>query len=160
VECNDRVAAVLRDFLKRKIVWERPSPTDAHQCGTSRPGRYLRITRSAFSNASAWRMKNEIGRMRVVDGPFVVVAEELDAGQIAEPLDAVLRQLREGAFQRGLAQPLRLRGQEGRWPLSSCCITPDQASAPLAHRRPGYSLSGCTPAEPDSASPSNVILSQ
>ncbi len=25
--------------------------------------------------------------------------------------------------------------------------------APLAHRRPGYSLSGCTPAEPDSASP-------
>src|SRR5262245_51564951 len=27
--------------------------------------------------------------------------------------------------------------------------------APLAHRRPGYSLSGCTPAEPDSASPGN-----
>src|SRR5262249_10032674 len=26
-------------------------------------------------------------------------------------------------------------------------------SAPLAHRRPEYSLSGCTPAEPDSASP-------
>src|SRR5262245_29532151 len=26
-------------------------------------------------------------------------------------------------------------------------------SAPLAHRRPGYSLSGCTPSEPDSASP-------
>src|SRR5262249_19288880 len=25
--------------------------------------------------------------------------------------------------------------------------------APLAHRRPGYSLSGCTPAGPDSASP-------
>ena len=25
--------------------------------------------------------------------------------------------------------------------------------APLAHRRPGYSSSGCTPAEPDSASP-------
>src|SRR6516165_2782537 len=25
--------------------------------------------------------------------------------------------------------------------------------APSAHRRPGYSLSGCTPAEPDSASP-------
>jgi len=29
------------------------------------------------------------------------------------------------------------------------------ARAPLAHRRPGYSLSGCTPAEPDSASPGN-----
>ena len=28
--------------------------------------------------------------------------------------------------------------------------------APLAHRRPGYSLSGCTPAEPDSASPGTV----
>src|SRR5215475_5512902 len=27
--------------------------------------------------------------------------------------------------------------------------------APLAHRRPGYSSSGCTPAEPDSASPGN-----
>ena len=27
--------------------------------------------------------------------------------------------------------------------------------APLAHRRPGYSWSGCTPAEPDSASPGN-----
>src|SRR5215813_12543898 len=27
--------------------------------------------------------------------------------------------------------------------------------APSAHRRPGYSLSGCTPAEPDSASPGN-----
>jgi len=31
--------------------------------------------------------------------------------------------------------------------------------APLAHRRPGYSSSGCTPAEPDSASPGNGILS-
>src|SRR5215471_12110084 len=28
--------------------------------------------------------------------------------------------------------------------------------APLAHRRPGYSLSGCTPAEPDAASPGTV----
>src|SRR5437879_12308332 len=34
--------------------------------------------------------------------------------------------------------------------------------APLAHRRPGYSLSGCTPAEPDSASPGivNSILAK
>ena len=31
--------------------------------------------------------------------------------------------------------------------------------APLAHRRPGYSSSGCTPAEPDFASPGNGILS-
>ena len=28
-----------------------------------------------------------------------------------------------------------------------------QGDAASAHRRPGYSLSGCTPAEPDSASP-------
>jgi len=30
---------------------------------------------------------------------------------------------------------------------------PQGPDAPSAHRRPGYSLSGCTPAEPDSASP-------
>jgi hypothetical protein len=30
---------------------------------------------------------------------------------------------------------------------------PQRSDAPSAHRRPGYSLSGCTPAEPDSASP-------
>ena len=40
-------------------------------------------------------------------------------------------------------------------------MAPDDVSAqgpdaPLAHRRPGYSLSGRTPAEPDSASPGNV----
>ena len=35
-------------------------------------------------------------------------------------------------------------------PENACAQGPD---APLAHRRPGYSLSGCTPAEPDSASP-------
>src|SRR5262249_37470949 len=37
-------------------------------------------------------------------------------------------------------------------------VAPENVSVPgpdvpLAHRRPGYSLSGCTPAEPDSASP-------
>ena len=32
--------------------------------------------------------------------------------------------------------------------------------APLAHRRPGYSLSGCTPAEPDSASPGVKSLAE
>ena len=32
-------------------------------------------------------------------------------------------------------------------------VTVQEPDAPLAHRRPGYSLSGCTPAEPDSASP-------
>src|SRR5262245_9601099 len=37
-------------------------------------------------------------------------------------------------------------------PENVCVPGPD---APLAHRRPGYSLSGCTPAEPDSASPGN-----
>src|SRR5262249_34552588 len=31
--------------------------------------------------------------------------------------------------------------------------------APLAHRRPGYSSSGCTPAEPDSASPGHSHFS-
>ena len=30
--------------------------------------------------------------------------------------------------------------------------------APLARRRPGYSSSGCTPAEPDSASPGTTKL--
>ena len=35
-------------------------------------------------------------------------------------------------------------GSGGLWPPEP---------APLARRRPGYSLSGCTPAEPDSASP-------
>src|SRR6516164_3178562 len=33
-----------------------------------------------------------------------------------------------------------------------------QADAPSAHRRPGYSSSGCTPAEPDSASPGEPSL--
>jgi hypothetical protein len=32
-------------------------------------------------------------------------------------------------------------------------LIPQGPDAPSAHRRPGYSLSGCTPAEPDSASP-------
>ena len=32
--------------------------------------------------------------------------------------------------------------------------------APLARRRPGYSSSGCTPAEPDSASPGACSLGQ
>src|SRR5713101_9756834 len=32
--------------------------------------------------------------------------------------------------------------------------------APSAHRRPGYSLSGCTPAEPDSASPGAGSLAE
>lgn len=47
-------------------------------------------------------------------------------------------------------------GSGGRWtgkkaaPNGSVHSGPD---APSAHRRPGYSSSGCTPAEPDSASP-------
>ena len=32
------------------------------------------------------------------------------------------------------------------------------SDAPLAHRRPGYPLSGCFPAEPDSVSPSNLRI--
>lgn len=31
-------------------------------------------------------------------------------------------------------------------------------TAPLAHRRPGYPLSGCVPAEPDSVSPSDFSI--
>ena len=34
-----------------------------------------------------------------------------------------------------------------------------EPDAPLAHRRPGYSLSGCVPAEPDSASPGTFTVS-
>ena len=30
--------------------------------------------------------------------------------------------------------------------------------APSAHRRPGYPLSGCVPAEPDSVSPGNITV--
>jgi hypothetical protein len=33
-----------------------------------------------------------------------------------------------------------------------------RSDAPLAHRRPGYSLSGCVPAEPDSASPGSLTV--
>jgi hypothetical protein len=29
---------------------------------------------------------------------------------------------------------------------------------PWVRRRPGYSLSGCTPAEPDSASPGGILI--
>ena len=35
---------------------------------------------------------------------------------------------------------------------------PPGADAPLAHRRPGYPLSGCVPAEPDSVSPDNFTI--
>ena len=35
-----------------------------------------------------------------------------------------------------------------------------QGDAPSAHRRPGYSSSGCTPAEPDSASPGDPSLTR
>lgn len=34
------------------------------------------------------------------------------------------------------------------------------SDAPSAHRRPGYSLSGCTPAKPDSASPGGLSLAK
>jgi hypothetical protein len=37
---------------------------------------------------------------------------------------------------------------------------PSPEPAPLARRRPGYSSSGCTPAEPDSASPGACSLGQ
>ena len=35
-----------------------------------------------------------------------------------------------------------------------------RGDAPSAHRRPGYSLSGCTPAEPDSASPGTGSIAE
>ena len=39
---------------------------------------------------------------------------------------------------------------------NNCWQRPDALSA---HRRPGYPLSGCVPAEPDSVSPGNPTLS-
>jgi hypothetical protein len=39
---------------------------------------------------------------------------------------------------------------------NNCRQRPDALSA---HRRPGYPLSGCVPAEPDSVSPGNLTLS-
>ena len=37
---------------------------------------------------------------------------------------------------------------------------PESLEAPSAHRRPGYSSSGCTPAEPDSASPGEETIAE
>src|SRR5215468_4546339 len=37
-------------------------------------------------------------------------------------------------------------------------VGPPASDTPLVRRRPGYSLSGCTPAEPDSASPGLVVI--
>jgi hypothetical protein len=50
-----------------------------------------------------------------------------------------------------------------RCPMGSKKTTPDGiepsgADAPLAHRRPGYPLSGCVPAEPDSVSPDDSTI--
>jgi hypothetical protein len=44
------------------------------------------------------------------------------------------------------------------WDKKSLAERLRQADAPSAHRRPGYSSSGCTPAEPDSASPGEASL--
>lgn len=55
----------------------------------------------------------------------------------------------EGAFSRHRSGVQRHKSSGGLWPPEP---------APLARRRPGYSSSGCTPAEPDSASPGNTKL--
>ena len=41
----------------------------------------------------------------------------------------------------------------GRNSMAPEDVSAQGPDAPLAHRRPGYSSSGCTPAEPDSVSP-------
>ena len=46
----------------------------------------------------------------------------------------------------------------GRNSMAPEDVSAQGPDAPLAHRRPGYSSSGCTPAEPDSASPGNSNL--
>ena len=75
----------------------------------------------------------------------------------------VMRQSRERGRERSIygldSTAVRFRRHDSgvRWqtqqkrPLRS--KTRERPCAPSAHRRPGYSLSGCTPAEPDSASP-------
>lgn len=58
------------------------------------------------------------------------------------------------------------RGFEGMTPVSKGQekttapenLDPQGPDAPLAHHRPGYPLSGCSSAEPDSVSPGNSIL--
>src|SRR5215475_2934204 len=45
---------------------------------------------------------------------------------------------------------------EKTWPLT----IRSGACAPLAHRRPGYPLSGCSPAEPDSVSPGATTVTE
>jgi len=52
-----------------------------------------------------------------------------------------------------------LRHSSGvRWKSKAPEARPRGPDAPSAHRRPGYPLSGCVPAEPDSVSPSSVRL--
>jgi len=54
-----------------------------------------------------------------------------------------------------------LRHSSGvRWKTKAPEARPRGPDAPSAHRRPGYSLSGCTPAEPDSASPGRASVAE
>ena len=47
------------------------------------------------------------------------------------------------------------KGRKRNAPDKRTCQGP---AAPLAHRRPGYPLSGCVPAEPDSVSPGQLRI--
>src|SRR5579862_6627176 len=58
-----------------------------------------------------------------------------------------------GFFEAWLRRPMAGRA-DSEW------VTPLGVEAPLARSRPGYSSSGCTPAEPDSASPGARIIAQ
>src|SRR5262249_30312505 len=46
-----------------------------------------------------------------------------------------------------------------RWHKKAPEVLGSSGARTSVRRRPGYSLSGCTPAEPDSASPGGILIS-
>jgi hypothetical protein len=60
--------------------------------------------------------------------------------------------MKNGFFEAWLRCP---KQKTRKAPNKRTCREP---AAPLAHRRPGYPLSGCVPAEPDSVSPGNFSI--
>ena len=64
---------------------------------------------------------------------------------------------REGDSPDGFSEAC-LRCPKGRKQKAPDKRTRQGPTAPLAHRRPGYPLSGCVPAEPDSVSPGDFSI--
>jgi hypothetical protein len=62
----------------------------------------------ASANWSAWRTKAEVGRVRAVDGPFAVVADQAVAAKVVQILDARLDQLVKLRAKGGVVALIRL----------------------------------------------------